>query len=352
MRKQYALGRLAPFILSLSLIFHTAACGEGSGFSSDQKSQGAEISTSANGEALPGSSATNPSAGNSERPPSDAFPDESQNSGSSPASGKIYDPGKPGPYQVQSYSDANLTSAAYQSAQVYYPIDAPLMQTLPGSSLSGGFTNTKEDMAWLGQHLASHGFIVLAFTPTNNRSLDPNIWATGHKGSLEVLKAESQREGSPIKGRLKADKLGIMGFSMGGAGTILAVNQLGSSAVQAAVPICAFQPQLPTAQVPTMLLTGTSDNIAVPANIISAYTNMNTGAPKALANFNGMTHLDVVQTGLAAQHENIARFATSWYLVHLSAQAGYKTYLDGEENKKMRADMGVFAFETDFSYQP
>ncbi len=328
-------------LLSSSLV---TGCGTGSDFSSDTKKDEARAQEQEDQkqEQTPGSST--PSSG----PTSSGSVDASK----APSSVNLKDPGKPGPYQVQSYSDNFLIDAGYQSARVYYPSDAPMTMTLPGTSLSGGFTNTKEDMAWLGQHLASHGFIVLAFTPTNNRSLDPNIWATGHKASLVVLKAENLRTGSPINNRLKADKLGIMGFSMGGAGTIVAVNQLGAEGVQAAVPICAFQPQLPTAKVPMMLITGTADTIASPINIRNAYTNMSTGASKGIASFNGMTHLDVTQTGPLDQHENIARFATSWYLVHLDAQGAYKTYLDGDENKKITSDMAVFAMSTDYMFQP
>lgn len=342
-------GRRVALIFSICLLLASAGCGEGSGFEAGKNEERSGESTAAgagNGSEPQTGPAGTPSTA---RPPSDAFPEESK---PSLPSSKIIDPGKPGPYQVQSYTDPNLSNAAYQSAQIFYPADAPMTMTLPGTSLSGGFTNVKEDMTWLAQHLASHGFIVLAFTPTNNLSLDPLIWSTGHKGSLEVLKAENQRDGSPIKSRLKTEKLGIMGFSMGGAGTIVAVNELGASGVQAAVPICAFQPQLPTAAVPMMLLTGTRDTIAVPGNVVGAYNSMNTGASKALANFNGLVHLDVVQAGSPVQHENIARFATSWYLVHLSGQGGYKTYLDGDENKRIRSTPSVFALEADFHFQP
>jgi alpha-beta hydrolase superfamily lysophospholipase len=218
------------------------------------------------------------------------------------------------------------------------------------STLSGGFTNTKEQMSWLAEHLASHGVITLVFTPTNNQSLNPGIWATGHKGAFQKLKSESQRAGSPIQGRVDGTRIGIMGFSMGGAGTILAVNELGS-AVKAAVPICAFRPVTPTAAIPLLLLTGTADTIAVPANIIAAYEAMPESSPKALANFNGMTHLDVVNGGAAAQHENLAYYATAWYRVYMAGDARYKTYLSGDEQRK-KLEAGIFADMDDFRLVP
>jgi dienelactone hydrolase len=268
-----------------------------------------------------------------------------------PPPARLYDPGKRGPYTFQSYSDANHNDVGYQSAVIYYPSNAP-GGAWPATTLSGGFTNTKEQMTWLAQHLASHGFVVIVFTPTNNLVLDPNIWATGHKASLAKLRAEHQRPASPLAGKIKLDRLGIMGFSMGGAGTIVALNELGDRGVQAAVPICAFQPQIPTAKVPTLLLTGTADTVARPAPILNAYQQMSTGAPKAFAEFNGMTHLDVPNGGAPLQHENLARFGTAWYLVYLGQQSAYQTYLQGDELAKQKASTMVFAdAETDFLFQ-
>jgi hypothetical protein len=260
----------------------------------------------------------------------------------------LHFPGRKGPYAVTSYTES-LADPAYSSAIVYYPSD-PKAIIIGASTLSGGFTNTKEQMSWLGEHLASHGVITLVFTPTNNQSLNPTIWATGHKGGFQKLKAEGQRAGSPIQGKVDEKKIGIMGFSMGGAGTILAVNELGT-AVKAAVPICAFRPVTPTAAVPILLLTGTNDTIAIPANIIAAYEGMPETSPKALANFSGMTHLDVPNGGVAAQHENLAYYGTAWYRVYMGGDARYKTYLSGDEQKK-KVDAGTFASPDDFRLIP
>ncbi|HYX35634.1 MAG TPA: hypothetical protein VE954_21260 [Oligoflexus sp.] len=268
----------------------------------------------------------------------------SDNGETAPPQEALRYPGTKGPYEVSSTVDS-LADPAYASAIIYYPSD-PKARILGASTLSGGFTNTKEQMSWLAQHLASHGVITLVFTPTNNQSLNPAIWATGHKGGLQKLIVESQRVGSPIQGRVDPKKIGIMGFSMGGAGTILAVNEL-ATAVKAAVPICAFLPVTPTAAVPIMLQTGTNDTVAVPRNIEAAYEATADTSPKALANFRGMTHLDVPNGGSAIQHENIAYYATAWYRVHLGGDVRYQTYLSGDEHKK-KVDAGTFANADDY----
>ncbi len=256
----------------------------------------------------------------------------------------LFYPGTKGPYEVTSTTD-NLADPAYLSAVIYFPKD-PKARIMGATTLSGGFTNTKEQMSWLGEHLASHGVITLVFTPTNNQSLNPVIWATGHKGGLQKLISESQREGSPIQSRVDPKKIGMMGYSMGGAGTILAVNELNTQ-VKAAVPICAFRPVTPAAAIPILLQTGTADTVAVPRNIETAYEAMSAANPKALAKFNDMTHLDVPNDGPALQHENIAYYGTAWYRVYLDGDERYKTYLNGEESKK-KMSAGTFANPLDY----
>lgn len=254
------------------------------------------------------------------------------------------DAGETGPLQIDSYTEG-LDSTDYASAIVYYPTDSKRAK-MPATTLSGGFTNTKEDMIWLAEHLASHGFVVIAFTPTTNTTLDPNVWATGHKGAIAKIKAENGRAGSPLQGKVDVGHLGVSGFSMGGAGTIVAVNELGS-AVQASVPICAFNPVLPAAKVPTLFITGSADVVAAPGPIVNAYQSMQSGAPKALTNFTNMSHFDVYMP--SAQHANIARYMTAWYQVHLMGDDSYRSYLDGEALEENKA-AGVFAGNDGFQY--
>lgn len=196
-------------ILALIML---SACSEGSQFagqSADKKeaASGEQVTTdgpTAGDGTQGGSASMQDPAPSGENPAGDSKSSEKPTA--SPDALRMYDPGKPGPYKFQSYSDANLADTGYQSAMIYYPLDAPGAR--PATTLSGGFTNTKEQMTWLGEHLASHGFVVIIFTPTNNRVLDPNVWATGHKASLNKLKAENQRSGSPIAQKVRTDRLG------------------------------------------------------------------------------------------------------------------------------------------------
>ncbi len=258
----------------------------------------------------------------------------------------LQDPGLTGPYKVQSYLPPG-SNKNYKSIIVYYPENS-MDETLPATTLSGGFTNTKEQMSWLGQHLASHGFVVAVFTPTNPYALDARVWSVGHQASIDTLLAESDKDTSPIAGRVDPERLGLMGFSYGGAGTVLAANALGSR-VRSAVTLCAFNPQTSTNPIPMLFITGTNDTVASPNRILSAFRNFSTSMPKAFAKFNKLAHGDITNGG--RYHETIARYTTAWSQVFLADIPAYDTYISGEEADKQARDTTVFAKATDYIYE-
>ncbi len=256
------------------------------------------------------------------------------------------DPGKTGTYNVKTYTP-KASASGYKSAIIYYPSEST-GNLLPAITLSGGFTNVKEQMSWLGQHLASHGLVTIVFTPTSNTVGDAQIWANGHKASLETLVKEQSLASSPLYGRINLKRMGVSGYSYGGAGAILAANQK-PDLVAAAVPLCAYQPARPTSPIPYLFVTGTADSVASPAAILRVYNSTSTGQPKAFARFNGVSHFDIINGG--RYHESIARYVTAWSLRFLADNLDYSVYLNGDIAKKNAADKSVFASASDYLYE-
>jgi dienelactone hydrolase len=198
-------------------------------------------------------------------------------------------PGSSGGQKVCTYS-TGLTSLSYRSARVSYP--CTISGKAPATTLTGGFTNTKEDMYWLADHLSSHGFIVIAITPTNNLGLPPG-WERAHKGGIDKLKSENSRIGSAIRNKVDTSKLGIMGFSMGGGGTLLAAADLGTQ-IKTAVPLApwlgASIPAYRNIKAKTLVISGASDSVAFPATIAGYYRNL-PAITKGLAEVRGASRL-------------------------------------------------------------
>jgi fermentation-respiration switch protein FrsA (DUF1100 family) len=239
------------------------------------------------------------------------------------------DPSLKGSYAFTSYTQG-LQNGSYASAIVYYPKGFPKNKKTAAVTLSGGYTNTKEQMTWIAEHLASHGIVVIAFTPTNNLTTDPAIWSRGHTGAFQKIQEESKRSGSPINNLVDSSKIGIMGFSMGGAGTLLAMDQLSGQA-GAAIALCPYQPKVPTAKTPLLFVTGTADRTAVPTAVVASFEATSTGAPKALKNIQGMGHADIIRT--ATYRKELARSITSWLGLYLLKNSRYRKLLDNRDLK-------------------
>ena len=99
--------------------------------------------------------------------------------------------------------------------------------------LSHGYTGYRTIMYYLGEHLASHGYIVAGIDHTDSTNAEVDIKNAPFAGFLSTLLNRSRdqhmvldkvAELAFLKGSLQADKAGLIGYSMGGFG---AVNTVG-----------------------------------------------------------------------------------------------------------------------------
>jgi predicted dienelactone hydrolase len=256
----------------------------------------------------------------------------------------IEDPSETGSYAVSSYT-SNLSAASYKSAIVYQPQGAG---PFPATTLTPGFTNSKEDIAWLGQQLASHGIITIVFTPSNPYSLDTKIWAAGHVAAIETLKKENKRSNSPLAGRVDVSSLGIMGYSFGGAGAVIAANQL-KDEIKAVVTLNAYRPIAPSTNVPYLFIAGNKDNVAIASTVSRVFSSMSNAAPRAFANINGLDHYGTLSKR-PSKHREISRIAIAWSKVFLAEDLSYMTFIDGPESDQLVQAGSVFARPGDYVF--
>jgi len=240
------------------------------------------------------------------------------------------------PDATGSYSTCTYTppdTSGYNGAKVYYPCN--ISTPVGATTLTGGFTNTYSDMAWIANHLSKWGYIVFAMTPNNIYGNNPS-WTSAHKSGIAQLKVENTRSGSPIKGKVNTAKLQIMGFSKGGGGTLLASASLGSAikTTQAIAPYMDSSYNLSGIKSPTICYTGTSDSIASPSAVVTMYNSL-PSVPKTLAYFSGAAHTDWMPGSSNNTTTNRGKkYITAFMLYHMDGNSSYKTYLYGTEHSK------------------
>lgn len=254
-------------------------------------------------------------------------------------------PATVGGESVCSYT-SGLSSTGYSSARVSYPCNLSAT-SYAATTLTGGYSNTKEQMTWLANHLSSHGYIVITMTPKNIFGTPP-VWQTAHKAGISKLKAETARSSSPIYKKIATAKLGIMGFSMGGGGTLLAAADL-KTEVKTAIPLAPYlgfsSPNYANISAKTLIQAGANDTVSFPSTVASYYQSLPSSLTRALTTFRGASHLDWINGGNATQHARFKTLVTSWLKVYLDGDSAYSTYLDGTEHDQQLAEDWFTRFE-------
>ncbi len=246
------------------------------------------------------------------------------------ATAAVTDPAAKGSFTKCSYT-SGLTSTSYLAAMVIYPCEKTQAK-YPATTLTGGYTNVYTDMAWLYDHLVTHGYIIIAMTPNNIYGVNSS-WQTAHKAGIAKLKSENTRTASPIYGRVNTSKLQIMGFSKGGGGALLASKDLGSGiqSTQALAPYMDFTYNISGIKSPTICYTGTQDTIASPSAVKTMFTKLPTSIKRTFAYFNYVSHLDWMGSS-GSYRDRMKTYITSWMKVYLDGNTGYNTYLAGTQS--------------------
>ena len=114
--------------------------------------------------------------------------------------------------------------------------DAPALSegSFPLILLSHGFTGYRTQMFYLGEHLASHGYIVVGIDHSGSTNADIQETADRAAGFTDTLynRARDQQflldyfadQASPVEAIVDTDRAAIIGHSMGGFGAINTVG--------------------------------------------------------------------------------------------------------------------------------
>jgi len=175
----------------------------------------------------------------------------------------------------------------FNGGYVYYPTDTTLgtwgaVAIVPGYSAL--FANEE---AWMGPRLASFGFVVIGIE-TNSRTDSADARATQLLAALDYLTQKS-----PVRTRVDASRLGVIGHSAGGAGALLAA--LRRPSLKSAVGLAPGSPvgnlNLAGDQVPTMFIAGQRDPVVTPAYLDKLYATLPAALKKAYVQITGVDHL-------------------------------------------------------------
>jgi len=180
-----------------------------------------------------------------------------------------------------------------------------------------GYTATWADEGvWMGPWLASFGFVVIGIDTNSPDDLDVE------RGQQLLAALDHLTRRSPVRDRVDASRLAVMGHSMGGGGALVAASL--RPTLKATVGLAPFKPSgnLAGGQVPTMLLAGQSDTATTPSYVDDLYRSIPAATAKAYVELTGAGHAFPTRANITQM-----RVVLPWFKIFVDHDARYRRFL-------------------------
>ncbi|MFJ3096186.1 bis(hydroxyethyl) terephthalate hydrolase [Streptomyces hydrogenans] len=221
-----------------------------------------------------------------------------------------------GPYAVAQTSVSSLAATGFGGGTIYYPTSTA-DGTFGAVAISPGFTATQSSVAWLGPRLASQGFVVFVIDTITT------VDQPDSRGRQLLAALDHLTQRSSVRDRVDASRLGVMGHSMGGGGTLEAAKSRPS--LKAAVPLTGWNTDKtwPEISTPTLVIGADGDTIApVATHSEPFYESLPSGLDKAYLELNGATHFTP-----NTSNTTIAKYSLSWLKRFVDDDTRYEQFL-------------------------
>lgn len=221
-----------------------------------------------------------------------------------------------GSYAVSRTTVSALSVSGFGGGTVYYPTSTS-DGTFGAVAIAPGYTAYQSSIAWLGPRLASQGFVV--FTIDTLTTLDQ----PASRGKQLLAALDYLTQSSSVRSRIDSSRLGVMGHSMGGGGTLEAAKSRPS--LQAAIPLTGWNLDTtwPEIKTPTLIVGADGDTIApVATHSEPFYQSLPSTLDKAYLELRGATHFTP-----NSSNTTIAKYSISWLKRFIDNDTRYEQFL-------------------------
>ncbi|MFD6418760.1 alpha/beta hydrolase [Streptomyces sp. NPDC060194] len=221
-----------------------------------------------------------------------------------------------GPYAVSTTTVSSLSASGFGGGTIYYPTSSA-DGTFGAVAISPGYTARQSSIAWLGPRLASQGFVV--FTIDTNSTLDQ----PDSRGRQLLAALDHLTQRSTVRSRIDASRLGVMGHSMGGGGSLEAAKS--RTSLKAAIPLTGWNldKTWPELRTPTLVVGADGDTVApVSSHSEPFYESLPGSLSKAYLELNGANHFTP-----NSSDTTIAKYSVSWLKRFIDDDTRYEQFL-------------------------
>ena len=221
-----------------------------------------------------------------------------------------------GPYSVSQTSVSSLSAIGFGGGTIYYPTTTG-DGTFGAVAISPGFTAYESSISWLGPRLASQGFVV--FTIDTLTTLDQ----PASRGDQLLAALDHLTQRSSVRSRVDATRLGVMGHSMGGGGTLEASEDRPSLKAAIGMTPWNLTKNWSGNRVPTFIIGAESDSVApVSSHAEPFYNSLSATYEKAYLELNNASHF-----APNSSNTPIAKYSISWLKRYLDNDTRYTQFL-------------------------
>lgn len=221
-----------------------------------------------------------------------------------------------GHYAVSKISVPSASVTGFGGGTIYYPTSTT-DGTFGAVAIAPGFTATQSSVAWLGPRLASQGFVV--FTIDTTTTLDQ----PSSRGGQLLAALDHLTRRSAVSGRIDSARLGVIGHSMGGGGTLEAAKS--RTSLKAAIPLTGWNLDTtwPEVRTPTLVVGADGDVVAPVASFSEPfYQSLPSTLDKAYLELNNATHSTPTMA-----NTTIAKYSVSWLKRFIDGDTRYEQFL-------------------------
>ncbi|MDQ1041184.1 dienelactone hydrolase [Streptomyces sp. V3I8] len=221
-----------------------------------------------------------------------------------------------GSYAVSQTTVSRAGVTGFGGGTVYYPTTTS-DGTFGAVAISPGFTASQSSVSWLGPRLASQGFVVITIDTLS--TLDQ----PASRGDQLLAALDYLTQSSSVRTRIDSTRLGVMGHSMGGGGSLEASKDRPS--LQASIPLTPWNTDKtwPEIKTPTLVVGADGDTVApVSSHAEPFYTSMPSVLNRAYLELNGATH-----SAPTSSNTTVAKYSVSWLKRFIDNDTRYEQFL-------------------------
>jgi dienelactone hydrolase len=229
-----------------------------------------------------------------------------------------------GPFTVATTTVPNPNG--FGAGTIYFPTNTT-EGPFAAVSIAPGFSERQANVNWWGPRLASNGFVVVVID-TNSTSDAPASRATQLVAALRQVVTLSGTSGSPVFNKVDGNRLGVMGHSLGGGGTLIAAQN--NPTLKAAIPFAPFNSNtnFSSVVVPTLIIACENDNVAPVADHASPfYNSFSASLDKAFLEIAGGSH-SCANSG-NSNMPILGKYGVSWMKLFMDNDTRFSPFLCG-----------------------